>query len=64
MKSYRYIFTFLTLLGLLILVIPVSCYDDTTDISGTLVSKYLTNDKILGEGRAPEKCSEKVVGSE
>ena len=56
-----YIFSFLTLLGLLLLVFPVSGYDDTKDISGTFASKYLTNNKILGEGRAPERCSEKVI---
>ena len=64
MKSYRHIFAFLTLLGLLLLVFPVSCYDDTKDVSGTFVSKYLTINKILGEGRAPEKCSEKVMKNE
>ena len=57
-----YIFSFVTLLGLLLLVFPVSGYDDTKDIS--IASKYLTNNKILGEGRSPERCSEKVMNKE
>ena len=59
-----YIFSFLTLLCLLLLVFPVIGYGDTKDISETFASKYLTNNKILGEGRAPERCSEKVMNNE
>ena len=61
MQSYRQFLPFLTLLCFLALVHPVAGYDDTKDVSIAFVSKYITNDKILGEGRAPERCSEKVT---
>ena len=60
MQSCKQFLTFITLLGVLLLVSPVTGNDDTREVSRTGVSKYLTNEKILGEGRAPERCSEKV----
>ena len=61
MRSYRQLLPFLTLLCFLALAHPVTGYDDTNDVSTASVSKYVTNDKILGEGMAPERCSEKVT---
>ena len=61
MESFKQFLTFLTLLGVFLLVSPVSGIDDTKEVSRTVVSKYLTNEKILGEGRAPERCSDKVT---
>ena len=61
MQSFRQFLPFLTLLSVLLLVSPVSGNDDTKEVSRNVVSKYLTNEKILGEGRAPERCSDKVT---
>ena len=61
MQSCKQLLPLLTLLGVLLLVSLVSGNDDTKEVSRNVVSKYLTNEKILGEGRAPERCSDKVT---
>ena len=51
---------FLPYLVICLLLVYVESDDSTEDVTKDHVSKYLTNNKILGEGLAPEKCSEKV----
>ena len=54
---------FLPYLVICLLLVYVESDDSTEDVTKDHVSKYLTNNKILGEGLAPEKCSEKVKDS-
>ena len=54
---------FLLYLVLCLLLVSVDSDDSTEYVTKDHVSKYLTNNKILGEGLAPEKCSEKVKDS-